>query len=156
PARLKAYFLKGYGLVLSLAVPITMGCALFADDIILVFLGPKWHEAATIFRLLAPAILVFAFTNPFSWLMLASGRAGQNAWICLAVTPVLVVGYALGLSHGAVGVAVGFSAAMAVCVTPVILWAKRGTLITMLDVVRAAKPALVSIAVGTAATLALR
>jgi len=83
PARLKHYFLKGYSLFLSLIIPIIMGCALFADDIILVFLGPKWREAADIFRLLAPTILAFAFINPFYWLVLASGRAGRNlriAW----------------------------------------------------------------------------
>ncbi len=156
PARLKAYFLKGYGLVLSLAIPITMGCALFADDIILVFLGSKWHEATTIFRLLAPAILVFAFTNPFSWLMLASGQAGRSARISLVVTPILILGYSIGLSDGPVGVAIGFSTGLAVCAVPVLLWAKSGTLITMLDILRSARPPLVSIATGTVATLAIR
>ena len=156
PARLKAYFLKGYGLVLSLAIPITTGCALFADDIILVFLGPKWHEATIIFRLLTPAILVFAFTNPFSWLMLASGQAGRSARISLVVTPVLILGYSIGLSDGPVGVAVGFSTTLAVCSVPVLMWAKRGTLITMLDILRSAKPALVSIVMGVVATLAVR
>ncbi len=156
PARLKAYFLKGYGLVLSLAIPITMGCALFADDIILVFLGPKWQEATIIFRLLAPAILVFAFTNPFAWLMLASGQAGRSARISLVVTPVLILGYSVGLSDGPVGVAVGFSTTLAVCAMPVLMWAKRGTLITMLDILQSAKPALVSIVMGVVATLAVR
>ncbi len=156
PARLKSYFLKGYGIFLSLVLPITIGCAFFADDIILVFLGPKWNDATTIFRLLVPAILVFAFTNPFAWLMLATGHAGRNARICLAVAPVLILGYTLGLSHGPLGVALGFSTSMVICVVPVILWAKWGTLITMRDIVRSAKPALVSIVIGAAATLAAR
>jgi len=78
PVRLRHYFLKGYSLFLSLIIPITMGGALFADDIILVFLGPKWREAADIFRLLAPTILAFAFVNPFYWLMLANGRVGRK------------------------------------------------------------------------------
>ena len=156
PIRLRTYFLKGYGLFLSLVLPITVSCVLFADDIILVFLGPRWHDAATVFRLLAPAILVFAFTNPFAWLMLATGRAGRNAWICLAVTPVLVIGYSLGLSEGPVGVATGFSAALSVSFLPVIYWATRGTLITLADVLRAARPALVSIVLGASASLALQ
>src|SRR2546425_6707194 len=112
PARLKAYFLKGYCVFLSLVLPITMGCALFADDIVLVFLGPKWREAASIFRLLAPTILAFAFTNPFGWLMLASGRAGRCVRIAVVATPLLILSYALGLKHGPQGVAVGFSIAM--------------------------------------------
>src|SRR5262249_25172364 len=121
-----------------------------------VFLGPNWQEAAVIFRLLAPTILAFAFTNPFAWLMLASGRAGRNVRIAMAVTPVLILGYALGLGFGPHGVAVGFSTTMAVCVVPVLVWAKRGTLISLPDLIRSARPALVSIALGIAATLLVR
>ena len=33
-----------------LTLPLTIGCALFADDLILVLLGPKWNGAARIFR----------------------------------------------------------------------------------------------------------
>jgi PST family polysaccharide transporter len=140
----------------SFVVPITLGCALFADDIILVLLGPKWREATGIFRLLAPTILVFAVTNPFAWLMLASGRAGRSVRIALAVTPTLILGYALGLRYGPSGVAVGFSTTMVLSVVPVLLWARRGTLITMLDIFRSARPSLMSMVTGIAATLAIR
>ena len=34
PSRFKRYFLKGYSLVLALTLPITVVCALFADDVI--------------------------------------------------------------------------------------------------------------------------
>ena len=73
PGRLKSYFLKGYSVVLAMTMPMTVACALFADDMILVFLGPKWKSAAVIFRLLAPTILVFAIANPLSWLVTALG-----------------------------------------------------------------------------------
>ena len=56
PGRVKRYFLKGYSLVLAMTLPITIGCALFADDTILVLLGPKWMAAAPVFRFLAPTI----------------------------------------------------------------------------------------------------
>jgi O-antigen/teichoic acid export membrane protein len=156
PARLRAYFLRGYGLFLSLVMPITVACGFFADDVIRVFLGPRWHEVTPIFRLLAPTILAFAFTNPFAWLMLASGRAGRSLRIALTVTPVLILGYALGLRYGPAGVAMGFSATMTICVVPVLLWAKCGTLITMWDIFKSARPALVSIVMGVAATLVVR
>src|SRR5207302_9748284 len=72
PVRLKSYFLKGYSLFLSLVLPITVACGLFAEDIIRVFLGAQWHEAARIFRLLAPTILAFAVVHPCGWLMQAT------------------------------------------------------------------------------------
>ncbi|MET0181512.1 MAG: lipopolysaccharide biosynthesis protein, partial [Caulobacterales bacterium] len=52
--RFRAYFLKGYALAVSLTVPVTLACALFAGDIVNIMLGPEWNEAIEIFRLLTP------------------------------------------------------------------------------------------------------
>ena len=156
PQRLRSYFLKGYSLFLSLVMPITMACALFAEDIILVAMGPKWEEAAGIFRLLAPTILVFALINPFAWLMLAVGQAGRSFRISLLIAPVVILGYLVGLTHGPRGVAAGFSIAMMLLVTPVILWAKHGTLITITDVLRALMIPLASAVAAAAVALAFR
>ena len=57
PARLREYFLKGYGVFQALTVPLTTAFLLFAPDIVAVLLGPKWAAAAFIFRLLAPTVL---------------------------------------------------------------------------------------------------
>jgi O-antigen/teichoic acid export membrane protein len=156
PARLRSYFLKGYRVFLSLIIPVTVACGLFADDVIVVALGPQWRDAASIFRLLTPTILAFAIANPFAWLMLATGRAVRCLQIALVVTPVLLLSYVLGLKHGPQGVAVGFSVTMLLSIVPVLLWAKQGTLITMRDILRAVMPASISIAVGAAATLIAR
>src|SRR5690348_15610450 len=72
-ARFRSYFLKGYSLIVSLTVPITVTCALFASDMISVFLGPKWASAVPIFRLLAPTTLAFAIINPTGWLLMSLG-----------------------------------------------------------------------------------
>jgi len=134
PARLRRYFLRGYSLFLSAAFPLTMGCALFADDIILVFLGPKWHEAAGVFRLLAPTILVFAVINPFGLLLFATGRVARSLKIALLIAPVVMLAYVLGLGQGPTGVALGFSTGMGLLLIPVVLWAKHGTPISTRDV----------------------
>jgi PST family polysaccharide transporter len=156
PARLKNYFLKGYSLFLSLVMPITVGCLLFAEDIIRVFLGPQWNEAAPIFRLMAPTILVFALVNPLAWLMLASGHAMRSLKIALLIAPVVVLSYVIGLKYGPNGVAGGFSIAMVAMVVPVIWWAKHGTLITGPDILRTVMMPLTSVAIGAAAAWAAR
>ena len=154
PTRLRSYFLKGYSFFLSLVVPITVGCALFSQDIILVFLGPKWHEAAGIFRVLSPVILAFALINPFGWLLYACGNIRRSVGIALVVAPAVMLGYVGGLRHGPYGVALGYSLAMVLLTVPVIAWAKRGTLITHLDVLRAMRLTFFAIAAGAAVTLA--
>jgi hypothetical protein len=69
------------------------------------------------------------------------------------LSPVIILGYSLGLRHGPQGVAIGFSVAMVLAFVPVILWVKHGTLITMADVFRSAVKPGVAIAVGLVTAL---
>jgi O-antigen/teichoic acid export membrane protein len=156
PARLRNYFLKGYSLFLSLVTPITIGCALFSLDIVLVFLGHKWAAAAVPFSLLAPTVVTLALINPFGWLLYATGRARRSLFIALLIAPVVIGGYLIGLPYGANGVASGFSFAMVLLVTPVILWSKRDTMITGQDVVRSLWPVAFSAFAGILVSIFVR
>ncbi|MGH9806298.1 MAG: lipopolysaccharide biosynthesis protein, partial [Terriglobia bacterium] len=94
PVRLRSYFLKGFSLVLGLTVPITIACGLFADDMVSVVLGPKWEDAATIVRLLAPTILIFAIINPLGWLLYSIGLVQRSLKIALVFAPLMITGCA--------------------------------------------------------------
>jgi O-antigen/teichoic acid export membrane protein len=133
PERLRSYFLKGYGLFLSLVMPITMGCALCADEIVRVFLGPKWGAAAPACRLLAPTILTFGLLNPLGWLLLSTGQAARSLYIGLLIAPVVILGELVGLRYGPTGVAAGLSVATAILVLPVIFWATHKTPVSARD-----------------------
>jgi O-antigen/teichoic acid export membrane protein len=148
PKRLRRYFLQGYSLFLAIAVPITVECALFSDDLIRVALGAKWSAAAEIFRLLAPTILAFAILNPLAWLMLALGQAVKSLKIALLSAPIVILGYAIGISRGPHGVATGYSLAMLLLIVPLVTWAKRGTLITWNDILKAVGIPFLSVAAG--------
>jgi PST family polysaccharide transporter len=134
PVRLKSYFLKGYSLVLSLTVPITITCALFAEDVIHVFLGPKWNGAASVFRLLAPSTLTFAILTPLGWLLSSVGLVGRGLKMAMVFGPLMVTGYIVGLSHGPKGVALGYSAMTMLSVIPLVAWAVHGTVISIRDI----------------------
>jgi PST family polysaccharide transporter len=144
PARRKSYFLKGFSLVLGLTLPITIACAFFANDVVVVLLGPKWKEAAPILRLLAPTILVFAVANPLSWLLSASGLIARQMKMSLVIAPGMILGYVIGLPFGSKGVACAYSVVMMLWVFPLIAWAVHGTEISFWDVVRLASPPLLS------------
>lgn len=154
PKRLKNYFLKGYGLFLSLAIPIAIACAAFAEDIIHVFLGAKWDATVPIFRLLTPMTFAFALFNPFGWFLMATGRATRSLHIAFMIVPVVIAGYLAGLSHGAVGVAAGFSTATLLLIPPILFWATRGTLISVTEILVIASRPLLAGLVGTGAALA--
>ena len=134
PERLKRYFLKGYSLVLALTLPITIACALFADDVVFVLLGSKWKEAAGIFRLLAPTMLIFAIANPLGWLLSSIGLVGRGLKIALVIAPLMIASYIVGLSYGPRGVAFAYSAVMTLWIIPVIAWCVHGTVISFWDI----------------------
>jgi O-antigen/teichoic acid export membrane protein len=152
PKRLKSYFLKGYSLVLALTIPITVVCALFADDLILVLLGPKWKDAISIFRLLAPTIVIFALINPLGWLLFSLGMLARSLKIALVLAPLVITGYIVGLPYGPRGVAFAYSAVMALWVIPHVMWCVHGTVISFRDVVLTASRPMLS--AGVAAALA--
>lgn len=137
PIRFKRYFLKCYSLVVALTLPATIACAVLADDLIYVLLGPKWAGAAAFFRLLAPTIVVFCLTCPMSWLLNSLGLVRRSLKISLAFAPLKVIGIVLGLPYGPEGVAFGYSTAMILGALPVIAWSADGTGVRIRDVVAA-------------------
>jgi O-antigen/teichoic acid export membrane protein len=151
--RLRNYFLKGYSLVLAMTIPITLMCAVFANDLIIVFLGPKWGDAATIFRLLAPTILIFAIINPLGWLLFALGMVNRSLKVALVLAPLVMTGYVVGLRYGPKGVAFGYSAVMTLWLLPHIAWCVRDTGVTLKDVITAAGRPFASGFVATFAAL---
>jgi PST family polysaccharide transporter len=142
--RLARSFLRGYSLLISLTIPITITSALFAEEIVGIVLGAKWMEAAPIFRLLAPVAVVFAIANPLSWLVTSTGRGGRALSISTATTPLVIVGIVLGLSHGPDGVALGYSSALVLVLIPIAALSKHGTRITWADLWGATKPPFLS------------
>jgi O-antigen/teichoic acid export membrane protein len=154
--RLARSFLRGFGLVVSLTIPITICSALFAVEIVRIVLGAKWMEAAPIFRLLAPVALVFAVANPLSWLVVSTGRIGRSLSMTAATTPFVIVGIVLGLSHGPKGVALGYSLGMTAVVIPIVAWSKHGTGITWADLWEATKPPFLSGLLAGAAGLLVK
>ena len=143
-------------MLISSTIPITISCALFAEEMVRIVLGAKWMAAAPIFRLLAPVAVVFAVANPLSWLVMSTGRAGRALSISTTTTPLVIVGIVLGLSHGPKGVALGYSSALTLLLIPIAAWSKHGTGITWADLWGATKPPFLSGLVAGAAGLLVK
>jgi len=108
-----------------------------------------------VFARLTPTMLVLALINPTAWLMLATGRTTRSLSIALLIAPALLLGYSVGLPGGPMGVATGFSGVMLLLAGPVVLWASHGTGVSGPDVMREARPSLISAAVAGIVALAV-
>jgi PST family polysaccharide transporter len=155
PERLKSYFLKGYSLVLSVTLPITICCALYAHDLIFLLLGPKWQGSVEVFRLLTPTILIFAIINPFSWLLMSMGRVGRSLRIALVLSPIVIAADVIGLRQGPTGVALAYSTAMALWAVPHIWLCVHGTMFRVRDIAAAAGRPLAAAVAAAAASYAI-
>ena len=100
--------------------------------------------ASTIFRLLAPTILVFGMINPTAWLLQSIGLQERSLKIALVLSPLVVCSYLVGLPYGPNGVALAFSTMMVLWLVPHLIWCLHGTGITVREVLSAAGRALFS------------
>lgn len=137
-------FIKIYSAVISVAIPATVCCGIFADEIVLVALGPGWSKAAVILRLLTPGILALSLINPFGWLLIASGRPRRSLNIAFLIAIVVIGGVFLGLKKGPTGIAIAYSVSMLLLTVPIILWAKKDTTIRASDLWSATKASFIS------------
>jgi PST family polysaccharide transporter len=133
-----------------MTVPIAVFGALFADDIVLIVFGPKWADAAGIFRLLAPTILVFGIINPTGWLLQSVGLQGRSLRIAFVIAPLVIIAYLVGLPYGPEGVAFAYSVAMTLWVVPHVMWALHNTVVLPWDVlVATCRPLFASVVAAT-------
>ena len=156
PVRLKSYFLKGFSLLLALALPITLTCVLFADELVFVVLGPKWKDAAAIVRLLAPAIAIFAIINPLEWFIFSIGLGPRSLRIALVFAPFMITGYVIGLPYGPKGVAFAYSAVLTLWLIPRILWCVHGTVVSLRDILLAVSGPVASAVVAAGVAFGVR
>ncbi len=156
PERLRRAYMQAHSLVVTLTVPAVIACALFADEIVRLLLGPKWNGSVPIVRLLAPAMLVFALMNPLSWLLRATGRVQRSLNIAFFIAPVMILAVFIGVHYGPTGVALGYSAAMVLLYVPLVSWAKHKTGITTGDYWECIKRPVVATAVAGVAAAALK
>jgi PST family polysaccharide transporter len=152
PIRFRSYFLKGFSLILGLTLPITIACAFFADDVVLVLLGPKWRDAAAIVRLLAPTIAIFAIINPLGWLVFALGWVSRGLKVAPVLATIMIAGYVMALPYGPKGVAFAYSGVLTLWVIPHIWWSVYGTAVSLRDIlVAVSKPLVASLLAGSLA-----
>ena len=147
--RLRSYFLKGYSLILTVTLPVTLICAVFADDVVAVVLGAKWEAVTPIFRLLAPTILAIAMVHPLGWFLMSLGLVKRSLKMAVAIAPFTITACLVGVSYGPWGVALGYSTVMTLWIIPAIAWAVHGTVISLRDVLgTASRPVCASVLAG--------
>ena len=115
PDQYRRYFLRAVEGVAFIGMPIIVFAFVDAQFLVLTLLGPKWLGAIAIFRLLAPAALVGTISGAPEWIFTSLGKAHRMLLWAVISSPIILVGFAVGLKWGAAGVAASFSITFTLC-----------------------------------------
>jgi O-antigen/teichoic acid export membrane protein len=145
PERFGRYYLNAILLICSLSIPVIAGMTLFADQVVLLWLGREWMNTAEIFRLLSVAALIGGISNPAGWLLIALGDTKRYRTMGVVNSAIIVAAFILGAFLGPKepghdgsfrGVAIGYSLAMILNFIPYWAWSLKGTPVKLGQVLR--------------------
>jgi PST family polysaccharide transporter len=156
PERLARTYCKMIELVSAVSFPVLFAVIVFAEDIVLLWLGPAWLGAVELFRLLSVAAVCGACLNTSGTLLIALGQTKRYKWVGLCCSLVILTAFAVGVSFGAAGVATAYSVAQLLVFFPAWGYVLRETPVTGGDVARAFRPAFIASGLAALTAYALK
>jgi len=146
PVRFTRYYNKLVSLVAFVSMPLIAFLAVCSENIISLLLGNQWLEAANIFRVLALAAFIQPSLSTKGVVLLTLGQSGRYLRFGIFYSIVIVASFILGVSWGAIGVAMAYTIANVLIMIPSLWYCFRFTPISTWDYLEAiAKPVLASL-----------
>ncbi len=121
--------------------------AVLAGPMVRILFGDGWLEAIPVFAWLALATVGQPVGYAASWLFVSQGRTREQLRFGAEITVVTVIGFAIGVPFGAVGVAASFAITQALLLPYALYRATRSGPVTFAALVGALLPALFGCAV---------
>jgi PST family polysaccharide transporter len=121
PERYRRAYLRILEKIALVTMPGIALMAVTADWVVAIVLGPKWAEAARIFKLLGLAGVVQPAANSIGWLFITQGRMRQMFKWSFVGTSITVASFIVGLPWGAVGVAAAYAVTNVFVTIPLLL-----------------------------------
>lgn len=150
PGRYRSYVQRALLVLFGVTLPAVAFFFVAANDVILLLLGEQWRGAVPLFRILSVAVFAGGLSMMTEWVYFAEGRTQRQLAWALVATPVLILGVLFGVPWGAVGVAIGYTAATLLLAAPAVMFCLRASPLQGKDVwapwLRAALPAVIAAA----------
>jgi O-antigen/teichoic acid export membrane protein len=106
---LARYYLRIVNLILWSIGPLFGFLFVAASPVIVLVLGDKWREAATVFQFLCISALGQVLLQSAIWLFVSRGQSARLLKLMLIISPVMVSGIVIGLPFGIKWVALSLS-----------------------------------------------
>jgi len=123
--RFVSYFTKAVAMVSFLGTLAALILTLSAKDLILLLLGPAWHDAGPVVMAFGPGIAAMLIYGTHSWLHLSLGT--PNRWLRWNIFSSIftIIAFVIAAPYGAVAMAIAYSATAYVLIVPSLWYAGR-------------------------------
>jgi len=129
PSMLDTY-LRVLEYIALVSFPLGIYLHIYAGPVIITVFGLKWVKSILVFKVLALLTIVQPIISTTGTIFMATNNAKLLFKLGLVNSLIMILGFALGLKYGILGVAVGYALAFYVFVTPVTLFFLTRTLDT--------------------------
>lgn len=154
PERYRSHYQHFIGSLAFISMPMVACMYVYSTAIISIVLGSRWLVASELFRVLAISAFVQPVVSTRGTVMLSTGQGGRLMIWGLANAIATVIGFAIGVHWGAIGVAISYAVVNYALLLPGIWYTTKGTPVTTPDFFAVMwKPALTSIGAGAVCML---
>lgn len=135
-ADFASFYYRGVQLLSLVALPVAVAFAVFGDQIALVIYGSQWGDVADLLRIFAVGLAVAPLLHSTGPVFVARGEPHRMLrWGAFGAC-VIIAGTIIGLHWGTIGVAYSWSTSMLLLLPPCLVYAYRGTELSVAGLVR--------------------
>lgn len=151
PERFRHLYVKAVKMIAYATMPIVAAMCVLSREVVQVFLGDQWLEAAPIFQILALAAIWQPVCITTGWIYTSLNETRRMARWGLISAPVIILSFFVGLPWGPKGVAACYALATWILVYPFFAFAARCSSVKARDVFsNVYRPFALSLVVGLA------
>lgn len=141
PVRYRRYYRSIVALLALASMPLVMWMIVCSEEIVRIFLGPRWISSARIFSVLGIVALVQAPASAISSLpMLTMGKSRKYFLYGVMIAGVTTAGFLIGIRWGTMGVVWSYVATTYLLLVPTVFWGTNGSQVSWRDAVEAVLP----------------
>jgi len=125
--KYRQYYKKIISLLSFASMPLVMYLAIFSENFIVLLLGEKWIESASIFRILAIVAFIQPVASTCGFVMVTLGKTKQFFRWGVMNAICLITAFSIGIYWGPIGVAAAYAINTYVILVPSLWYGFRNT-----------------------------
>lgn len=133
PKRFRGYYRRLTGLLALLSIPLVVFLMVKSETVILILLGEKWIQAASVFSVLGIAAFLQAPVSLNGVVCMSAGNGKNLVKAGLVSAIITSIGFVVGINYGIIGVAVSYAVTRYITLFPVTIITFRDTPVKISD-----------------------